>query len=98
MSLAVSSPRRVQVRFRLVHEFEPLAERLFCRVVQYVQKTNIFHGLLDATQVHHLIRMLDNPHHVEPSELLPWETNGYQRDGPPKVGHDRSMQRVAPVR
>ena len=71
------SPFPAQVRFRLVHEFEPLEERKMASVVEYNPNSNAFRCKLTALQTRRLIAALDSPADAAPVAKLPWETNGY---------------------
>jgi len=74
------SPFPAQVKFRLVHEFEPLSERRFCHALSYVHKTNTFKQKLTSYQVAELLRLLDDPASAPVAKELPYETNGYRFD------------------
>ena len=73
------SPFPVQVRFRRVFDFPPLPEIKFCHLVSYNDGTNIFRHGLGESKTHALLRLLDRPEEAPADNVLPYETNGYQR-------------------
>ena len=75
------SPFPAQMRFRLVHEFEPLHERRFCHLLQYVPKTNTFKQKLNSAQVQQLLSLFDDPNSAPYASKLPYDDNGYTQQG-----------------
>jgi len=74
-----------QIRFKTVHNFQPLDERKFCHLVQYHEGTNVFRHRLCQADTIRLIRLLARPETAPNNEHLPYETNGYVRI-PEKAG------------
>ena len=78
---AAGSPFPAQVKFSRLYDFAPLDEAKFCHLVSYNAGTNTFRHRLGEKETNALLHLLANPEQA-PTNVLPYETNGYRRSIP----------------